>query len=132
MLPVVVGRKERVKGSVGAALAADTLAEALVYGGSGARYAGVKRLNEFIPDEWRDELEAALLSAGSSLRDIVETHLRLAALMRAHGPALATQHSVEYPAAFEATAIQYVRAELGRLPLTVDTELMDALSRRIN
>ena len=52
----VIGREERVKGVVGSAIAADVLAEALIYGGSGARDAGVKRLNEFIPAAWRADL----------------------------------------------------------------------------
>jgi hypothetical protein len=126
---VVIGREERVKGVVGTAIAADALAEALIYGGSGGRDAGVKRLNEFIPAAWRAELEAALLNAGSSPRDIVETQLRLAALMRTHGRAVAKLHGIQYPDAFERAAVQYVRAELGRLDLGVDRALLEGLSR---
>jgi hypothetical protein len=123
MLPVVVGRDERVKGSVGAGLLADALGEALLFGGNRARDAGVKRLNEFLPDEWRVEIEDALHHAGSSPRAIVETHLRLAALMREHGPHVASARGTRYPTAFEATAIAYVRGELGRLKLSGDADL---------
>ncbi len=130
MLPVVIGRDERVKGVVGSALAADALAEALVYGGSGSRNAGVKRLNEFIPDTWREELEEALLDAGSARVDIANTQLRLAALMQQHGRAVAARHAVEYPEAFEAAAVRYVRADLERLDVSVDRGLLDRLAPR--
>lgn len=128
MLPVVVGRAERVKGVLGTALLADTLGEALLHGGSRVRDAGVKRLNEFLPDAWREGIEDALLHSGSSRTAIAETHLRLATLMRAHGRDVAGRHDAEYPAAFEATAVTYVRTELARLAVVVRPELWQPLS----
>ena len=128
MLPVVVGRDERVKGFVGVGLLANALGEALLFGGSRARDAGVKRLNEFLPDGWRVEIEDALRDAGSSPRALVETQLRLAALMRKHGPDVAHMRGAPYPTAFETTAIAYVRSELDRLPAPVDDDLWTALS----
>ena len=128
MLPVVVGRDERVKAFVGAGLLADALGEALLFGGGRSRDAGVKRLNEFLPDEWRVEIEDALHHAGSSPRALVETHLRLAAVMRRHGPHVAGARGTRYPAAFEATAIAYVREELDRIKLSGDADLWAPLA----
>jgi len=117
-----------VKGFVGVGLLANALGEALLFGGSRARDAGVKRLNEFLPDGWRVEIEDALRDAGSSPRALVETQLRLAALMRKHGPDVAHMRGAPYPTAFETTAIAYVRSELDRLPAPVDDDLWTALS----
>jgi hypothetical protein len=128
MLPVVVGHAERVKGVLGTALLADTLGEVLLHGGRRARDAGVKRLNKFLPHTWREEIEDALLHSGSSRTAIAETHLRLASLMRAHGRDVARRHDAEYPAAFEATAVTYVRVEMSRLDVAVRAELWEPLS----
>ena len=48
--------------------------------------------------------------------------------MQTQGRAVAKLHGIQYPAAFEATAVRYVRAELERLDLDVDAALLDALS----
>lgn len=122
LLPVVIGRRELLVGFTGINVEQQLVIDILCNGYGIVRESGVKKLNPFLPDDLRTQLEAALQMDGLTSESIATANLRLAALVHLHGPMLAHRHNVTYPQALEASVLAYVRQTLA------ETDLQDALA----
>jgi hypothetical protein len=119
LLPAVVGRKELVAGFIGLAVETNLLTEILLTGYEIARERGVKNLNEFLPDDTQQVIEAALSMHGLSPVTLAKAHLDLARVLQQHGPTIAAKHTYEYPKDLEDAVLTYVSKELELLGLDV-------------
>jgi hypothetical protein len=117
LLPSVVGRDELITGLMGLTVEVNLLVDVLLAGYGIARDRGVKNLNQFLPPDIRQALEAALWMDGLSTMSLAQAHLDLAQMMRQHGPIIATKHGYVYPADLEAAVLRYVHDELALLRL---------------
>jgi hypothetical protein len=120
MLPVVIGRDERIVSLQGLVIEVNLLTDVLLLGYGVERDTGVKRLNAYLPPHCRTALEDALALDGLTPESLARSHLRLAALLQREGPALAARHGFAYPEALQRAALRYIAAELALLGLTVD------------
>jgi predicted nucleotidyltransferase len=118
LLPTVIGRGELIVTFQGVGFELMPLSEVLMAQAGTQREAGVKRLNDFLLDETRRELEAALRMEGLSRESLVRVNLRLAELMRRAGPQVAAAYGFAYPHALEQTVLRYVANELRHMQLT--------------
>jgi Nucleotidyltransferase domain len=112
MTPVVAGRDERIVGLFGLTVEVNILTDVLISGYGIARDSGVKRLNPFLPEALRAEIEAALDWNGLTKRNLADAHLALARIMQREGRELATRHGFTYPLEIETAALQYTMREL--------------------
>lgn len=117
ILPTVLGREERIAGSMGTTFAVMSLIEVLIIGSGNRRDRGVKNINAFVPDVIREDIEAALTLQRLNREGIAKVHLRLAAIMQRDGPDIAKQHGVVYPLALEKAVLSYISRELQILGL---------------
>lgn len=117
MMPVFIGRDERLVGLMGLNVEQGLAVDILCDGYGIVRDAGVKKLNPFLPVDLRHELEAALDLQGLTIAGLAAAHLRLAALIKHHGRVVAARHHIPYPGAVEDTAITTVRNCLADLAL---------------
>jgi hypothetical protein len=113
LTPAVIGRDERIVSLVGLTVEVNILTDVLISGYGIPRDSGVKRLNPFLPEGLRAEIEQALAFDGLSTSNLVQAHLALARIMQAQGRQLADCHGFEYPAELESAALGYVMRELG-------------------
>ncbi len=112
MLPVVIGRSELITCAAGAFLEVQLLTDVLAMA-SGLRLdRGVKARNDYMPDHLRRALEEAISLPSLNEEALIRFHLRLAALMQRHGPAICAQWHVDYPQALEEAVLGYVAAEV--------------------
>lgn len=123
LLPAVVGRNELITGFMGLTVEANLLVDVMLTGYGIVRERGVKNLNQFLPTEIRQALEATLEMDGLTPASLAQAHLRLSGIMQQHGPRIAAKHGYAYPAELEAAVLRYVHAELALLGL--DTNLND-------
>ncbi len=117
LTPAVIGRKELIVSQQGLAVEVSLLTEVILLGEEVERDSGVKRLNPFLPDDLRQEIEAALALDGLTQRSLVAAHLALARIMQRTGRALAARHGIDYPSEVENAALTYVERELAPLGL---------------
>ncbi len=115
MLPVAVGRDEKLVGAAGNFLIVLLLTDALSVGSGRRKDRGVKALNGFLLPEYRQTVEDATFLSKLTLEELPRLHLRLARIMQAHGPVICEQWNVAYPWALEQTALRYVTQELRSL-----------------
>ncbi|MCC6454663.1 MAG: nucleotidyltransferase domain-containing protein [Caldilineaceae bacterium] len=115
LTPAVIGRDERIVSLMGLTVESNILTDVLISGYGIPRDSGVKRLNPFLPEGLRAEIEQALAFDGLSLSSLVQAHLALARIMQAQGRQLATRHDFAYPAEVERAALAYVMRELGAM-----------------
>jgi len=125
MLPTVLGRNERIVAFQGLGFELGPLNEVLIARAGRTRETGIKRLNTFVSDESRRALEDALRVDELTLPALARAHLRLAALMRRVGPAVAATHGFVYPHELEQTVVRYVSDELRRLGLADCLTVLD-------
>lgn len=118
MLPAVIGRREYIVSFQGLNVELNLLLDILLRGSSVVRDTGVKRLNRYLPESLRTEIEAALALDGLSVEGLVRAHLALADILRVHGRTLAQSWDFAYPFELEEAALRYVADELGLLGLT--------------
>jgi hypothetical protein len=119
MLPVVLGRQERIVAFTGAAVELQLLTDVLIAGAGVRNDRGAKARNDFLPAELRHAVESALVLPDLNTEALARLHLRLAALMQAHGPSLCAAWNIEYPRSLEEAALNYVKDELALLRLSV-------------
>lgn len=117
MLPVVLGRGERIVGHMGLTVEQGILVNVLLDGYAIPRDAGVKKLNPFLPDDLRRAVEDALEMPGLTLPALARAHLALAHIMQAHGPVIAQRHGFDYAQEMEHRVLSYVHQEMARLGL---------------
>jgi predicted nucleotidyltransferase len=136
LLPAVIGRDERIVTLVGLTVEVNILTDVLISGYGIAHDSGVKRLNPFLPEEARLEIENALAfsslnNEGLTNKGLADAHLALAQIMQEQGRQLATRHGFEYPTAVEDAVLQYTLNELTSLGI-VDAEQRHTLLRDSN
>ncbi len=112
LLPTVTGRGERIVSFQGLNVELGLLINILLKGYGIERDAGVKKLNAFLPEEARSEIEQVLSMSHLDIPGLALPHTLLAILMAKHGRAIAAKHHFEYPARLEAAVVRYVCAEL--------------------
>jgi hypothetical protein len=117
LLPAGVGRRELIIGVFGLGIEINLITDILLAGYGIARDRGVKHLNDYLPGDSRQQLEAALNMDGLTQASMAQAHLALAQLVQQHGPIIAQRHGFAYPAALEAAVLQYVHQELALLQL---------------
>jgi hypothetical protein len=119
MLPVVLGRQERIVAFTGAAVELQLLTDVLIAGAGVRNDRGAKARNDLLPADLRQAVESALVLPDLSRDALARLHLRLAALMQAHGPSLCAAWGIEYPRPLEEAVLNYVKDELALLGLEV-------------
>ncbi len=115
MMPVVVGREEKLVGAAGNSIILFALTDVLCAASGYRRDRGVKALNGFLLPHHRQCVEEAVLMNGKAPDGTVRFPLRLARIMREHGPAICENWKVDYPHAMEETVLRYVTLELRSL-----------------
>ena len=118
ILPTVLGRDERISGSMGITFLVMSLTEVLIIGNGNQRDRGVKNINAFVPRALREEIETALTMQGINRESIAKAHLRLTAIMQQYAPDIAKQNGTTYPFALEKAVLNYVSKELQILGLS--------------
>ncbi len=117
MMPVVVGRGEKLVGAAGNSFILLALTNVLCAASGRRRDRGVKALNGFLLPHHRQCVEEALLLRTQRPDEMVRFPLRLARIMREQGPAICAQWDVVYPRAMEEAVLHYVVQELRSLGL---------------
>ncbi len=115
MLPVPLGRDEKLIGAAGNFLILLLLTDVLSVQSGIRKDRGVKALNGFLPPELRRLAEDATSLPALTHEELARFQLRLARIMHAHGPAICEQWNVNYPQALEDAALGYVARELGQM-----------------
>ena len=115
MLPVVVGREEKLVGAAGNSIILLALTNVLCTASGYRRDRGVKALNGFLLPHHRKCVEEAVLLSTLPPNEMMRFPLRLARIMREYGPAICDQWKVNYPHAMEETVLRYVTQELRSL-----------------
>ena len=117
MLPVVVGREEKLVGAAGNSIILLLLTDVLCAASGRRRDRGVKALNGFLLPDHRQRVEEAAALTNLPLEEAARFPLRLARIMRECGPDICQQWDVAYPQAMEETVLRYVAQELRSLGL---------------
>lgn len=112
MLPVALGRDEKLIGAAGNFLILLLLTDVFALASGIRKDRGVKALNGFLPPHYRQLAEEATFLPELTREELARFQLRLARLMQEHGPAICAQWGVEYPQALEDAALGYVAREL--------------------
>jgi hypothetical protein len=115
MTPAVIGRDERIVSLIGLTVEANILTGVIITGYGIERDSGVKRLNPFLPERLRQEIEESLAFDGLTNSSLVHAHLAFARIMQEEGRQLAARHGFDYPAKLESTAIEYTMHELATM-----------------
>ena len=117
MLPVVVGRDEKLVGAAGNSIILLLLTDVLCAASGRRRDRGVKALNEFLLPDHRQRVEEAASLTNLPLEEGARFSLRLARIMHECGPAICEQWQVAYPRAMEEAVLRYVTQDLRSLGL---------------
>ena len=117
MLPVVVGRDEKLVGAAGNSIILLLLTDVLCAASGRRRDRGVKALNDFLLPDHRQRVEEAASLTNLPLEEGARFSLRLARIMHECGPAICEQWQVAYPRAMEEAVLRYVTQELRSLGL---------------
>jgi predicted nucleotidyltransferase len=115
LLPTVIGREERIVAFQGLNVELNLLINILFKGYRIERDAGIKKLNAFLPEEARTEIEQALSTVHISDGGLAPAHISLARLTAKYGRIAAGNYGFEYPDRLEAAVVKYVYAELEML-----------------
>lgn len=127
MLPVPLGRDEKIIGAAGNFLITLLLTDVLSLASGVRKDRGVKALNGFLPDEYRRLVEDAIALPELTHEALARYQLRLARLIQEHGPAICEQWGVDYPRALEEAALGYVARELRLLGFEATLEELNRL-----
>jgi hypothetical protein len=127
LLPTVLGRGELIVSVQGLTFEALVLGDLLIAHAGRQRERGIKNLNDYLLAEDRAEFENALDFDGLSSASLMQTHLKLAAIVQRVGPELAQKNGFRYPFALEETVIGYLQRELEQLGFA---NAMQVLHRR--
>lgn len=122
LLPSVVGRQELLTAFLGLSVETNLVTDMILTGYGIARDRGVKNLNQFLPPELRQAIEAALSLHGLSATSLTKAHLALARIVQQQGHLIAAKHQYAYPAGLEEAVLTYVSKELALLGLNDGVE----------
>lgn len=122
LLPSVVGRNELITAFLGLTIETNVLTDLILTGYGIARDQGVKNLNQFLPPDLRQAIEAALSLHGLSPASLTKAHLGLARIVQEQGRIIADKHQYTYPDRLEAAVLHYVSKELALLELKEDLD----------
>jgi hypothetical protein len=114
-MPAVIGRDERIVALMGLSIEVTLLTDVIINGYGIERDSGVKRLNIFLPEELRIEIEEALAFDGLTNLSLAQAQLALARIMQEEGRQIATRHKFEYPVELETAALDYTARELAAI-----------------
>ena len=128
MLPVPVGRDEKLICAAGNFLILMLLTDVLSVGSARRRDRGVKALNGFLPPHFRRLAEDATFLHKLTHEELARFQLRLVRIMQVHGPAICAQWNVPYPHAMEEAVLQYMAKELRTLGLASAFEELEELA----
>lgn len=117
LLPAVVGRNELITGCMGLTVEIQLLTDIILNSHGIVRDRGVKNLNQFLPIDVRQSIEAALSMQGLSAASLAKAHLGLARIVQQQGRRLAEIHKYTYPTELEEAVLRYVLDELALLNL---------------
>jgi hypothetical protein len=112
LTPAVIGRDERIVALMGLGIEVNILTDVLITGYGIERDSGVKRLNAFLPESLRLEIEEALALEGLTPISLAQAHLSLANIMHVEGRQIAARHGFDYPVELENAALEYTMNEL--------------------
>jgi hypothetical protein len=115
MLPVPLGRDEKLIGAAGNFLILLLLTDVLSVQSGIRKYRGVKALNGFLPPELRRLAEDATSLPALTHEELARFQLRLARIMQEHGPAICAQWEVDYPQPLEDAVMGYIERELRQM-----------------
>jgi hypothetical protein len=113
--PAVIGRDERIVALIGLTIMVNILTDVIITGYGIARDSGMKRLNPFLPEELRQEIEESLALDGLINSSLAQATLTLARIMQEEGRQLAARHGFEYPIEIETAALEYTMRELANI-----------------
>ena len=122
LLPSVVGRNELITAFLGLTIETNVLTDLILTGYGIARDRGVKNLNQFLPPDLRQAIEAALSLHGLSPASLTKAHLALARIVQEQGRIIADKHQYTYPDRLEEAVLNYVSKELALLGLNEDLD----------
>ncbi len=125
MLPVVVGRNEKLVAAAGNSIILLHLTNVLCAASGRRKDRGVKDLNSFLLPDHRRRVEEAVTLTNLPLEEAARFPLRLARIMRDCGPAICEQWDVGYPRAMEESVLHYVTQELRTLGFAYMLEELD-------
>ena len=125
MLPVVVGRNEKLVAAAGNSIILLHLTNVLCAASGRRKDRGVKALNSFLLPDHRRRVEEAASLTNLPLGEAARFPLRLARIMRDCGPAICEQWDVGYPRAMEESVLHYVTQELRTLGFAYMLEELD-------
>lgn len=117
LLPSVIGRHELITAFLGLSVETNLVTDILLTGYGIARDHGVKNLNQFLPQDLRQAIEAVLSLHGLSPTSLTRAHFGLARIVQQQGRLIADKHHYEYPERLEAAVLAYVSKELALLGL---------------
>lgn len=120
LLPSVIGRNELITAFLGLTIETDIVTDILLTGYGIARNRGVKNLNQFLPPDLRQAIEAALSLHGLLPASLTKAHLGLARIVQEQGRIIADKHQYTYPDRLEEAVLNYVSKELALLGLKED------------
>lgn len=113
LAPVGFGRGEWIVGQQGVGLLRGMLVDLMLEANGVPRSArGAKRLNGFLSEDQRAELEA-LAPPRAERQSLIDAQGQIARLFLAHARPLAERLGAPWPAAFEAATRDHLRRELG-------------------
>lgn len=115
MVPVVVGRGEKLVSVAGNSIILLALTNVFCAASGNRRDRGVKALNGFLLPQHRQCIEEAVFPGALPANESIRLPLRLARLMRQHGPVICNHWKVDYPHAMEESVLRYVTQELTSL-----------------
>ncbi len=122
LLPSVVGRNELITAFLGLTVETNLVTDLILTGYGIARDRGVKNLNQFLPPDMRQAIEAALARHGLSPTSLTKAHLGLARIVQQQGRLIADKHQYAYPNRLEEAVLNYVSSELALLGLNEDLD----------
>ncbi len=115
MLPVPLGRDEKLIGAAGNFLILLLLTDVLSVQSGIRKDRGVKALNSFLPPDYRRLAEDATSLPALTRENLARFQLRLAQIMQEHAPTICARWNVDYPQALEDAALRYVASELRQM-----------------
>lgn len=122
ILPVPLGRDEKLIGAAGNFLILLLLTDVLSVQSGIRKDRGVKAINGFLPPDLRRLAENATSLPALTHEELARFQLRLARIMQEHGPVICEQWSVDYPQTLEDAALGYVVGELRQMGFAATLE----------
>ncbi len=117
LLPVMIGREEYLRLFHGISIKYSFIINLLVRGRGYPRPVGAKKLNDLLLLEDRELLAEAVSIPRVDAVSLARADLRLAAIVRDHGPECCARIGISYPGEWEAVTRKRLQQELPRLGL---------------